>query len=191
MKIFYCDGSTRGKNKKGADNIGGWGIVCLNETEEQIIDITCRENENTTNNREELKALLYCLDYADNEFPNERCIIYSDSAYVVNMFNDWIHSWSLNGWRNSKKQEVENLDLVLQIYEHAKQGFYHCEVKKCSGHAGEIGNEIADKLARGQIKKAYEIIKYNDLEIQGKALDWIEYVQEEIDFRKNTKFWAD
>lgn len=180
MKIFYCDGSTRGKNQKGVDNIGGWGMVCLDENEERIIDLACRENENTTNNREEIKALLYCLDLADSEFANEKCIIYSDSAYVVNMFNDWIHGWAANGWKNSKKQIVENLDLVLQIYNYAKKDFYHCVVKKCSGHAGEVGNEIADKLARGQFKKAYNIINENNLELsEGLAKDLYEYCAEE------------
>ena len=34
MITFYSDGSTRGKNQKGADNVGGWGVVCINEISE-------------------------------------------------------------------------------------------------------------------------------------------------------------
>ena len=38
MKIFYCDGSTRGgKNQKGAENIGGWGAVCFLDEDENCL----------------------------------------------------------------------------------------------------------------------------------------------------------
>ena len=110
MKIFYCDGSTRGgKNQKGAENIGGWGAICfLDEDENCLIAYDYDTENNTTNNRQELKAFIWWLNFADEYFPNEKCIIYSDSAYVVNMWNEWIHSWSSKGWKNSKKQTVEN-----------------------------------------------------------------------------------
>lgn len=149
MKIFYCDGSTRGgKNQKGAENIGGWGAVCfLDEDENCLVAYEYDTEENTTNNRQELKALIWCLNYADEYFPDEKCIIYSDSAYVVNMWNQWINTWASKGWKNSKKVTVENLDLVLEIWEHAKQEFYHCEVRKIEGHKDIVGNELADALA--------------------------------------------
>lgn len=151
MKIFYCDGSTRGgKNQKGADNIGGWGAVCFSdETEEHIETIEYNSETNTTNNRQELKGLLWCLDYADSFCPNDKCVIYCDSAYVVNMCNLWISNWATNGWKTSKKQPVENIDLVQAIWKHISKPFYHCTIKKCPGHSGVIGNELADALATG------------------------------------------
>lgn len=163
MKTFYSDGSTRGKNQKGADNIGGFGYVLLEDEDSlNILAFGCSTTNGTTNNREELKALIACFDYADEMFPNEFCTIYSDSAYVVNMVNDWIWKWAANGWKNSKKQTVENLDLVQEIFNHIKKDFYHCQVKKCSGHTGELGNEIADALATENFGKALKIIKeYN------------------------------
>lgn len=155
MKIYYCDGSTRGgKNQKGADNIGGWGALCfLDEDENCIVAYEHDTEECTTNNRQELKALIWCLQHADDFYPDEKCIIYSDSAYVVNMFNTWIHSWARNGWKNSKKQTVENLDLVLEIWEHLNQDFYHCDVRKTDGHKDIIGNELADALATANHKR--------------------------------------
>lgn len=43
---------------------------------------------NTTNNRMELVALLYALDLTQTKYKTEKCIIKSDSAYCVNMFNE-------------------------------------------------------------------------------------------------------
>ncbi len=176
MKIFYCDGSTRGgKNQKGAENIGGWGALCFLDEDENCITVSgCDTEENTTNNRQELKALIWCLRVADELYPDERCVIYSDSAYVVNMVNSWIHSWSNNGWKNSKKQTVENLDLVLEIWEHIKQEFYHCEVRKISGHSGEVGNELADALATANFKR-FKAIK-EEYGISEQKEEYIDYV---------------
>ena len=42
---------------------------------------------NTTNNRMELTALLYALGLTQTKYKDEQCVIKSDSAYCVNMFN--------------------------------------------------------------------------------------------------------
>ena len=178
MKIFYCDGSTKGKNQKGADNYGGFGVVCL-EDDEEILSMDAVAAENTTNNREELKALIYALAIAEEEYPDEECLVFCDSAYVVNMFNDWIHSWAKNGWKNSKKQTVENLDLVLQLWEYAKQDFFHCIVKRCDGHMGEFGNEVADALATMNFRRVRHLINENEeIQVSGMLLDWLDYEEE-------------
>lgn len=153
MKIFYTDGSTRGKNQRGAENEGGFGVIIFDKDDEfTILDYVSQQVTSTTNNRMELEAILWALDYADKNYPDEECVIYSDSAYAVNMCNDWIFKWAANGWKNSKKQTVENLDLVQEIYSHLHQDFYHCSIEKVSGHSGEIGNELADALATGKGK---------------------------------------
>ena len=47
-------------------------------------------SQNTTNNKEELKAILYALiQYGDE--PN--VVVYSDSNYCVNTFTKWMYSW--------------------------------------------------------------------------------------------------
>ena len=175
MITFYCDGSTRGKNQKGAENVGGWGAVCLDETEDEItlLSFDYDTDFNTTNNREELRALLYCLASADDLYPDQKCIIYSDSAYVVNMCNDWIWTWVHNGWKNSKKQTVENVDLVKEIYNYIKQEFYHCTIKKCEGHKDNLGNELADALATGNLKRFIRMVEDNGLEISNNDREWI------------------
>lgn len=176
MKIFYCDGSTRGKNQKGADNIGGWGVVCFNVVDSvdwELESFDCDITEGTTNNREELKALIHCLATIKELYPDEKCIIYSDSAYVVNMCNSWIDTWAANNWKNSKKQTVENLDLVKVIYNFIKESFIRPNIQKCDGHSGDIGNEMADALARGQYKRFLNICEECKYLLSDDDYEWI------------------
>lgn len=178
MKVFYCDGSARGKNQKGADNIGGWGVVCFNVLDSvnwELESFDCDTTEGTTNNREELKALIHCLSTIKELYPDEKCIIYSDSAYVVNMFNDWILTWAANGWKNSKKQPVENLDLVQIIYNFIQENFFEYDVQKCSGHAGDLGNELADALATKNYKRFINLCIENDLVISENDYEWLTF----------------
>lgn len=141
-------------------------------------------NYSTTNNREELRGLFYCLAAADEFFPDEKCIIYSDSAYVVNMCNEWIWTWAKNGWKNSKKQPVENIDLVQEIYKYINQDFYHCEIRKCSGHNDLIGNELADALATSNFKRFLRLLDEYELKLSPTDYEWVQRKLEELDETK-------
>ena len=158
---FYTDGACSGN-----PGPGGFGVIelsaCLRETYSSYIESYSlnyeysERCENTTNNREELKAILHVLKLAaDNQ--EEGYIIYSDSAYAVNSINDWIRGWAANGWVNSRKVTVENVDLMQEIYKYINLDNYL--LKKVSGHSGELGNELADAAATGNSKKREELIK--------------------------------
>lgn len=155
MREIYVDGAC-----KGNPGPGGFGVV---ELDGDIIRYSYQKScEETTNNREELKAIIHALEIADEYYGFETVLIYSDSAYCVNMINDWIWTWARNNWKNSKKKEVENIDLVKIIYNYINKDFYHCQVVKTSGHCGIAGNELADALATFDNKKYNNIIKkYN------------------------------
>lgn len=170
-KIFFTDGSCR-KNP----GPGGYGIVHLvtrEEGTELVLSITNQTNEETTNNREEIKAILNVFEIAAND-PDNQYIIYSDSAYCVNMINDWIWNWAKNNWKNSKKVTVENYDLVKQLYYYLNKDFFNCQVKKCSGHIGIVENELADALATYNLSKFKKIIKDNGIIIKNENLDNLE-----------------
>ena len=90
--ICYTDGSCQGNGK--ATNSGGFGVVVLDNDENLIYNYSKLSN-NTTNNREELKAILYVMlnhGTKSNDVP----VVYSDSAYCVNTFNQWMFSWANN-----------------------------------------------------------------------------------------------
>jgi len=72
--------------------------------------------------------------------------LYSDSKYLVEAFNQgWIEKWQKNGWRTSKKGDVQNIDLWKQLYELYKK--HEISFVWVRGHAGNIENETCDKLA--------------------------------------------
>lgn len=159
MIKIYCDGSAKGNGKEF--NTGGYGLVIFRD--DTLEYSYGKQATNTTNNREELKALIHALELSQNKFKNEICVIYSDSAYVVNMCNEWIRNWARNGWQNSKKVTVENIDLVKQIYEYIILDFPNFQITKVSGHSGIIGNELADAMATNNQAKFDKIIKENDV----------------------------
>ena len=98
----------------------------------------------------ELMAILIALKHIDNsgEVGFLKPVIYSDSAYCVNLINDWMYKWEQNGWKRPKNQEVKNLDIIKQIYELADIA----ELRKVPGHSGIQWNEYVDKLAKNEIK---------------------------------------
>ena len=151
MLEVYVDGSSRGN-----PGDGGYGIIIFDgEDSSNIIYARSAQYPNVTNNRMELLALLHALDYIEEKYPDEEVKIYSDSTYVVNSWNSWMSNWVQNGWRNSKKQQVENVDLMKALWDYCRRDFFHCSVNLCRGHDGVMGNEFADMLARGQTARFY------------------------------------
>ncbi len=156
MLYIYTDGSC--KNNPGA---GAFGVIIMDETKSVVMHAYRKEDNNTTNNREELKALLYALKYSvDN---NNEFIIYTDSSYSEKIINEWISKWASNNWKNSKNETVENLDLIQSLYYYYNIEFPNFQVKKIKGHCGEVGNELADAAATGNANKIIKIFKENDL----------------------------
>ena len=164
MIEIYVDGSS--KNNGTKNNCGGWGVAVLIKDETNLsgfrIDHIKKEQViNTTNNRMELSALLYALELTQQRYRNDKCIIKSDSAYCVNMFNEWIHNWFRNGWLRYNNKPIENLDLVKQIWEYCKLEWSNFTVEKVSGHSGLLGNDLADALATNNEEKINEIFENN------------------------------
>lgn len=142
MFEIYTDGSCKGNGK--ISNVGGFGVVVTKDGE--VVTTYSKRSENTTNNREEIRAILYAmLLYGSKDNPP---IVYSDSAYCVSTFNDWMFRWAKNNWFKSDKKTPENLDLIKEYYNWYQKG-YRIDLRKIKGHAGNKYNEMADKLAIG------------------------------------------
>ena len=108
----------------------------------------------------ELSAILAALQYAVRQ--DEDCIVFSDSAYCVNMCNDWIYKWYTNGWVRDKNKEIKNLVIIKMIYNYLTQDCNNCiSIQKIKGHCNEIGNEIADAIASDNIKKFNKLFDKN------------------------------
>ena len=135
MKIkIYTDGACSGNPGKG-----GWGVLIQENNNEKKLS---GSELNTTNNRMELTAVIKALEHFDKSREIE---VFTDSKYVMQGITAWIKNWKNNHWKTSQKKDVKNKDLwVLLDTVSAKHDIEWCWVK---GHAGDYGNEIADKLA--------------------------------------------
>ncbi|HEY9583350.1 MAG TPA: ribonuclease HI [Candidatus Paceibacterota bacterium] len=135
MKItIFTDGSSRGN-----PGPGGWGAIIINEN--NVEEIGGRE-DNTTNNRMELKAAIEAL----REIPvDAEVTINSDSEYVVKGMKEWINGWQRNGWKNSQKKEVINRDLWENLLE-ATRG-QKIVWKHIRGHSDNGLNNRCDEIA--------------------------------------------
>ena len=155
MKNIYTDGSC--SKNPGA---GAFSIIIFNNN---IISYAYREDcEQTTNNREELKAIIKAIEYSKENL-EESFIIYTDSSYAERSINDWMYRLYYNDWKNSKNQTVENLDLIKILYNHCNIEFPNFSIEKVKGHNGCIGNELADAAATKNIKKIKEIFSRHDI----------------------------
>lgn len=156
-KIFYTDGSS-----KGNPGPGGYGVVEYDIKSNTIFYTYSEYFKNVTNNQMELKAILHVLKIAAKH-PEYDFTVYSDSAYAVNSINNWIYGWARNGWINSKKKPVENLDLIQEIYKYVEFPMTNVTLRKIDGHKGILGNELADALATNNKKKLDDLIYKYDI----------------------------
>jgi ribonuclease HI len=139
--IIYTDGACSGN--PGA---GGWGaILKYGEHEKEISGY----EDNTTNNKMELTAAIEALKLLKEPCEVE---LYSDSAYLVNAFNNnWVEKWKNNGWKNAGKEEVKNIELWKQLDEMTKR--HRITWIKVKGHAHNEYNNRCDKLATDEVKR--------------------------------------
>ena len=133
---IYTDGACRGN-----PGPGGWGVLLRYRGVEKTIHGGERE---TTNNRMELMAVIEGLGAlkSSNRIPVE---VHTDSKYVQQGMQSWIHSWKRNGWKTSDKKPVKNADLWQQLDGLANQ--FEVSWHWVKGHAGHPENEQADALA--------------------------------------------
>ena len=98
----------------------------------------------TTNQRMELLAALEAIRSIGIE--DHRIHVVSDSTYVVNCFRDgWWIKWRRNGWKNSQRQPVANVDLWEPLVSLVEKGGVTFEWVK--GHSGDAMNDLVDRLA--------------------------------------------
>ena len=132
---LYTDGSCLGN-----PGPGGYGIVmCFNQHRKEI----SQGYQLTTNNRMELLATIVGLKQL-----TEPChvALTTDSQYVKNGINQWIHNWKRNGWRTAAKKPVKNVDLWQQLDEVIQT--HTVDWHWVKGHSGHPENERCDELAR-------------------------------------------
>jgi len=138
---IYTDGACSGN-----PGIGGWGAMLQYGAHTKEI---CGAERHTTNNRMEIYAAIAAL-----RLLKEPCDVslYSDSAYLVNAFNQgWIYGWMKNNWVKKDKKPVENQDLWKDLF--AAMAIHNVHYYKVKGHADNPHNNRCDQLATQCIKQ--------------------------------------
>jgi ribonuclease HI len=135
MIKIYTDGSC-------LENPGSGGWAAIVNDGGYIKKISGSE-KNTTNNRMELMAPINALKEID---PNKEIEIYTDSQYVKLGITEWINTWLKNNWKTSKKENVKNKDLWLELYSLNKS--LNVKWNWVKAHSGNLLNEEVDLLAK-------------------------------------------
>lgn len=137
---IYTDGACSGN-----PGPGGWGAILMYEDIKKEIS---GAQANTTNNIMEITAVLEALKLLKVECSVK---VYSDSAYVVNAFNQgWIENWKKNNWRTSGKDPVKNKELWEELDRLTQK--HKVEFIKVKGHSDNEYNNRCDFLATSAIK---------------------------------------
>lgn len=125
---------------------GGWGTILMYKDKSKEISGGMKQ---TTNNIMEMTAVIEGLKLI--KYPCE-IEIYSDSAYVVNAFNNhWIEGWIKKNWINSSKEPVKNKELWQELYNLTKK--HKVKFIKVKGHSDNEYNNRCDELARNAINR--------------------------------------
>ncbi len=136
---IYTDGACSGNPGKG-----GWGVYLKINNEEIELN---GAKDNTTNNKMELTAVIEALKYLKCK---SNINLFTDSKYVMQGIDEWIHNWKKNNWKTSKKEPVKNKELWIELDKLVS--LHNIEWKWVKGHSGDYGNEKADYLATTAIK---------------------------------------
>ena len=114
----FTDGSTINNGKRNAK--GGIGIFFEDESPDNVGE-EFNINGKTSNNICELEAVRRAINIIiKKEFKsNDKILICSDSAYVIDCITKWSNTWEKNGWmrrnKRGKKVPVKNVELIKKL----------------------------------------------------------------------------
>lgn len=135
---IYTDGACSGN-----PGPGGWGVLLrCNGVEKEL---SGGEAE-TTNNRMEMTAAIMALEALKSP---SKVILTTDSTYVKDGLEKWVHGWVRKGWKTADNKPVKNVDLWQRLME--AMGKHDVKLHWVRGHDGHAENERVDELARAAV----------------------------------------
>ncbi|WP_017314341.1 ribonuclease HI [Mastigocladopsis repens] len=138
IQSIYTDGACTGN-----PGPGGWGVVVY-FSDGSIHEIGGASSR-TTNNKMEMQAAIAALEFLKDSGQTEPIPLYTDSEYLINCVTKWVRGWKKRGWKKADGSPVLNQDLLetLDDLNSPRVKWEHVR-----GHAGNVGNERCDAIAR-------------------------------------------
>ncbi|MBS0418631.1 MAG: viroplasmin family protein [Proteobacteria bacterium] len=124
-------------------------------------------NPNGTNNTAELNALLSALLMVEKS--GEPAQILCDSVYAINCVSKWAAGWERKGWRKADG-EIKNLAIIQAAYAVYGKIESRVELIHVRGHAGNEGNELADRMAMHAVESREPHLRQWDGSLDVKTL---------------------
>ncbi|KAL1124815.1 hypothetical protein AAG570_001436 [Ranatra chinensis] len=139
--IVYTDGACTNNGRDGAKaGIGVWF------GHNNPLNVSAPVEGSPTNNNAEIQAACVAIRQA-RDAGISKLSVSTDSKFLINCITQWIHKWKKNNWQLSTGGPVKNKDRLVEL-DNAIQKMEAVEWNYVAGHAGIIGNEKADQLAR-------------------------------------------
>jgi ribonuclease HI len=167
--IVYCDGSSLNNTAKKGNRAGGIGVF-FGENDPRNISEPITDDK-VTNITTELLACIKALYILKNDNFKGFIYIYTDSMFVINCITTWCKRWEKQGWKKEDKSEIENLELVQElynltktskvIYKHVRAHMDEPKDKKSEEWKHWYGNGMADMQATAAARsvKLPEVVK--------------------------------
>ncbi len=130
MRTYFTDGSC-------SPNPGPGGFAVVLDKKPVVLG----SDKDSTNIRMEGKALIAALKHADGT----ECEIHTDSEFWINVVTKWAPGWEKKGWKKSSRGEIQNLDIVKELYDLHNDS--DAKLVWVKAHADNDGNERADHWA--------------------------------------------
>jgi len=137
--VVFSDGAS--KRNPGP---GGWGVIIV--TPDGRVTELGGGAAHTTNNKMELAGAIAALTHLRGV--DGTVAVYTDSTYVIQGIESWVHNWKRRGWKTATGGEVMNRDqweaLSALVSERPPRSMSWHYVR---GHVGIPGNERVDAIA--------------------------------------------
>ena len=130
-------------------DVGGWGTVIYKEDQEltRLSDWQKKTSSLEMELKAAVKALEAFADYLKQEaLPHFQITLYTDSRIIIEGLAHKIHLWQENAWVHKSGNQVKYQSLWLSLKELSQ--LFKVDLKWVKGHSGNLGNTIADQLAR-------------------------------------------
>ena len=137
--VVFTDGAS-----KGNPGPGGWGAVIV--TPDGHVAELGGGAAVTTNNKMELTGAIQALTRLRGT--SGPVAVYTDSTYVIQGIEQWVHNWRRRGWKTAAGGDVLNRELWESLLEvTSERGGRTIAWHYVRGHVGTPGNERVDEIA--------------------------------------------